>query len=238
MFRKPIMIIIAAACAASSVFAVSADEAKTVALRDAGVADTGYVKVERDRERGVKIFDVSFYADGVEYDYEINADTGAILSKDYEVNTGGGSNEVRISEGDAVNTALSNAGVAESSLVYIRTKLERDDWSRVYDVEFSDGSTEYDYTIDAASGSIISAGLKHLSQVARPSFSVSIEEAGRIALSNVPGATERDMRIKSDFSDGRPVYEGKIIKDGREYEFEIDAENGMVTEWESEKHWF
>ena len=50
----------------------------------------------------------------------------------------------------------------------------------------------------------------------------------------MPGAQERDIRIKTDREDGRDVYEGDILFGGREYDFEIDAETGAFLEWEEE----
>ena len=47
--------------------------------------------------------------------------------------------------------------------------------------------------------------------------------AGQFALYNL---------INND--DGRLIYEGKIIYNDREYEFEIDAATGAVLDWESE----
>lgn len=61
------------------------------------------------------------------------------------------------------------------------------------------------------------------------------EEAKKLALDRVPGASEKDIRkFKMDREDGRAEYEGEIIYDGMEYEFEIDAESGAFTEWEQE----
>ena len=49
------------------------------------------------------------------------------------------------------------------------------------------------------------------------------------------GATASDIyEWKLDYDDGRPEYEGKIIYDGSEYEFTIDATAGTITEWDAE----
>ena len=52
-------------------------------------------------------------------------------------------------------------------------------------------------------------------------------------MSQVPGATDSDIRIQSDYDDGRAVYEGKIIYNEIEYEFEINAADGTILEWEA-----
>ena len=43
----------------------------------------------------------------------------------------------------------------------------------------------------------------------------------------------RFIRLERD--DGRQVYEGEVINGQYEYEFEIDAENGRVREWDKER---
>lgn len=65
--------------------------------------------------------------------------------------------------------------------------------------------------------------------------SVSIEEAKNIALARVPGATEKNMSIGLDYDDGWYVYEGEIMYDGMEYEFDIDANSGTILKWEAER---
>ena len=59
-------------------------------------------------------------------------------------------------------------------------------------------------------------------------------EAKRIALSEVPGAADSDIRIYQEYDDGRLVYEGEIRYDGMEYDFEIDAADGRIIDWDRE----
>ena len=64
---------------------------------------------------------------------------------------------------------------------------------------------------------------------------ISIEEAKSIALARVPGATEKNMSIELDNDDGWYVYEGEIMYDGMEYEFDIVANSGTILKWEEER---
>ena len=69
----------------------------------------------------------------------------------------------------------------------------------------------------------------------KPSASVSEAEAKKIALAQVPGAKESDIRgFKVDYDDGRVEYEGKIIYNEMEYEFEIDGHSGAIRDWDAE----
>lgn len=60
---------------------------QAIALKDAGLkeADALFVKVEEDYEKGQLIYDVEFYGNGREYDYEIAKNDGTIVKKDSEI---------------------------------------------------------------------------------------------------------------------------------------------------------
>lgn len=65
---------------------IGEDRAKEIALKDAGVsaADATFLHAHLDRDDRIIDYDVEFYYDGKEYDYEINAYTGDILEKSIE----------------------------------------------------------------------------------------------------------------------------------------------------------
>jgi uncharacterized membrane protein YkoI len=61
---------------------ISASKAKSIAFKDAGLKENEVydLEVELDRDNGTLHYDVSFEKDGKDYDYEINAKTGKIIS--------------------------------------------------------------------------------------------------------------------------------------------------------------
>lgn len=64
---------------------------------------------------------------------------------------------------------------------------------------------------------------------------ISKEEAKKIALGKVDGASESDIfQFDLDYDDGLWVYEGEIHQGEWEYEFEINAENGDVISFEKD----
>lgn len=64
---------------------------------------------------------------------------------------------------------------------------------------------------------------------------ISEAEAKKIALAQVPGAKESDIRgFEVDYDDGRLEYEGSIYFNEMEYEFEIDGFSGAIRSWEVE----
>lgn len=147
------------------------------------------------------------------------------------------SSAVILTEEDAKNIALTDAGVTEADVTGIRIQLETDHGIQEYEVEFYAGNLEYDYDIDAATGQIRSkdTDIENDFPTIRPS-SVTITQADAIALvlEKVPGAVESDVHIHLDHDDGRTAYEGSLVLDQTEYNFEIDAETGRFLEWEQE----
>ena len=143
---------------------------------------------------------------------------------------------ISITEEQAKEIAANHAGVAVADLTFHSVSLEEDDGRRVYDVEFYSGSTEYDYEIDAYTGKVLS--FDYDAEHYRPGTGngnqnsgsyIGEAEAKRIALAQVPGATENNVRrVKLDWDDGRAEYEVKIVVGMLEYEFEINAVNGAI----------
>lgn len=164
-----------------------------------------------------------------------------------------------IGKDQATQIALEDAGFSESEVTRLYVSQDRDDGRSLYEVGFTGGGTEYDYEIDASDGSIISAemdeSMQNTAQADQQaqtdqqaqadqqtqngqngnSPQISQEEASRLALERVPGASEQDLKIELDYDDGYYKYEGDIIYDQKEYEFEIDADTGTFLEWSEER---
>lgn len=61
------------------------------------------------------------------------------------------------------------------------------------------------------------------------------KEAQKIVLEKVPGATEDDIvAFRKDPDNTRAEYEGEIHYNGIEYEFEMNAYDGTILEWDEE----
>lgn len=142
-----------------------------------------------------------------------------------------------INEAAAQNIALKHAGVNAADATITKSRLEYEDRRRVYEIEWYAGGTKYDYEIAADTGEVISSGYEEKTAGATNRNNITVREADakKTVLSRVTGATEKDIyEWKLDYDDGRPEYEGKIIYNGMEYDFTIDATNGSVTEWAAE----
>lgn len=181
---------------------IGRDAALEAAFNDAGVSesDTTRLKVSEDRDDGRKVYEIQFDVDNTEYDYEIQASDGSILSSETENRVQVQSNSQKGSD-DAVGQNGQNA-----------QNNGQDDGQNAQN---NQGQTN--------------------TQTGNANVAVTREQAIETALSRVSGATEQDIRIELDRDDGVYKYEGDIIYNGMEYEFEIDANSGTILEWSEER---
>ena len=138
--------------------------AKEIALNHAGVkaADATVTKSKLDYEDGRQVYEIEFYVSGssgyTEYDYEIEAATGKIVSYDHDAesyappaqSTNSG---VKVTEATAKKTALSRVSGATEKDIY-EWKLDYDDGRAEYEGKIIYGGMEYEFTINAATGAV------------------------------------------------------------------------------------
>ena len=147
---------------------ISADKAKKIALGDAKLAekDVTFVKVELELEDNRLVYDVEFYSGNVEYDYDIDAVSGAIVSADRDIEnyvipaqpsaeapTKAQASEISVEK--AKQIALSHAGVGSAR--FTKAKIDYENGVKVYEIEFKVGNMEYEYDINVVNGAIVSS---------------------------------------------------------------------------------
>ena len=149
---------------------ISLDKAKEIALSHAGLSadQVTFVKVNMDFDDGIQKYDIKFYCNGQEYDYEINSSNGQIIQFDYDMeynyipnnNTtnyqGNVNTTANISVERAKEIALSHAGLASNQVTFQRIELDFDNGIQKYEIEFYYNYREYSYEIDSNTGNILS----------------------------------------------------------------------------------
>ena len=164
---------------------IGVEAAKSAAFAHAGL-DASQVtmgEVDFDYEDGRMVYELEFYANGTEYEYDIDASTGAVVKFSQEggrpqtgssagssgnsggVSSGsgggtaqtgtGGSSSPDIGREAALAAALNHAGVSQDQVYDLEVKREYDDGRLEYEIEFKTGGWEYEYTISAADGAIL-----------------------------------------------------------------------------------
>ena len=145
----------------------------------------------------------------------------------------------------AKEAALSHAGVAESDTVFLIAEADYDDGRKEYEVEFYAGGTEYDYTIDAASGRVLKfdTELEWYSADDDAGYGwqnvIGKQKAQEIALADagVAAGDALHLIVKPDWDDGVRIYEVEFYTASQEYDYEIHAETGDILSRDREAEW-
>lgn len=163
---------------------IGVEAAKSAAFAHAGLdaAQVTMGEVDFDYEDGRMVYELEFYANGAEYEYDIDASTGAVVKSSQEggrtqtsssagsggasgnVSSGSGSETAQSGAGGtaadigreaALAAALNHAEVSQDQVYDLEVKREYDDGRLEYEIEFKTGGWEYEYTISAADGTIL-----------------------------------------------------------------------------------
>ena len=162
---------------------VTIEQAKEIALKHANLTSdkVSFIRTETDIDNGVEKYDIEFYYENKEYDYEINAANGEIIEYDYDVenyniptkedsnnivnnqqsnNIDGNQQlnpyETSITVEQAKEIALKHANLTSSQVSFVKSEFDFDDGVKKYDIEFYYNNREYNYEIDANTGRILS----------------------------------------------------------------------------------
>ncbi len=144
---------------------IGEDAVLQAALEAAGVSesDASRLRISKDRDDGRVVYEIRFDVDQTEYDYDVLASDGQILSSDVELRNDdrdddddrnrGSNADVAISREEAIDIALAKvSGATESD---IRIELDYDDGRYTYEGDIIYERVEYDFTIDANSGDVL-----------------------------------------------------------------------------------
>lgn len=211
------------------------------ALEDEGFTEdqVQFIKNKFDRENGQYVYEVEFIKDGIEYDYDILATDGSVVSKDLDdldrrsagnnnasTNTTTSTQGITLEEAKAI--ALKDAGVIESQVSFSKAKLDEDDGVLHYELEFNlkgsdqsdDDRTEYEYDIKKEDGSILS---KEIDRTRRQTSAESVNETVK----------EQPVETKGERDDDRDDDTTKVVSTPKETKAETRAETRAETKAES-----
>ena len=239
---------------------ISEEKAKEIALKHAGLTMDkvrfNYIKQEVDDGR--EEYNMEFVSNNKEYDYEINAKTGEIISYDVEdpsaegVGITGGENTPSseknvISEAKAKEIAVNHARLSINDVNFIKVRKGVDDGVEEYEIEFIYNNKEYDYEINATSGQIISSDVENIGGRANPTTgnnnepvvnktSITEAKAKEIALNHAGLSSNqvKFVKVQKDVDDGIEEYEIEFYYNNKEYNYEINATNGHIVSYEVE----
>lgn len=232
---------------------ISLDEAIDIAVADAKVLreSAKFTETKTDKSETVPHYDIEFVAGSKEYDYEIALSDGKILKREAEESAFSANksdktetNKVGYIGVDAAKAAaLKKASLSSSQVRFKEAKLDFDGGTAHYDIEFTSGSCEYEFEIDAVTGDTVKYQKEYDNDKASSAPKTSAEngitlnEAKAIALKKVSLSASQVKFTKaiSDTDDGILYYDIEFISGNYEYEFEIRAKDGKITDFDKEK---
>ena len=190
---------------------ISLEQAKQVALTDAGVneSDIRFKKTELDHDDGMLVYEIEFFKDTNEYEYEINANTGDIFSRSIEKVT------VREIEKDLAEAQRKQEtrGANQGQEAQAGKKAESKPAKKV-----ESNSSKSSNSSNSSSSEI------------------SAERAKEIALAHA--AKHMDVsgaifsKTKLDYDDGIKEWEIEFYVGSNEFDYEINAANGKILDWD------
>ena len=158
---------------------IEPETAVNAALKHAKVSekDADVYKARIEELRGTSVYIIDFTAGDADYEYEVNALTGKVEGWERLRSTAAVTAEETASTPDSSSTssaagsnlpelvdvqaaklaAYSHAGIAEKDAQSVKSALRLDGLKLVYEIQFTADKYDYDYTVDAVSGDIISS---------------------------------------------------------------------------------
>ncbi len=139
--------------------------------------------------------------------------------------------------------ALKDAGLSESDITFKKAELDYDHGTQVYDIEFYTSDTEYEYEIDASSGTVLEKNIEQFQIQTNPTNSainssdnnyIGVDRAKEIALNHAQ-LNESDVQFvkaKLENDDGGVEYEIEFYSGRTEYDYTIDAVSGNIIEYD------
>ena len=200
---------------------ISLEEAKDVALKDAGIKDKPEVKVvftkeELSRNSGRPCWILEFYTAEYQYSYKIDAKTGEIIFFDYHI-------DIR----KAKEVALTDAGVYEE-IAKITFTVEEYVGGGIktpyFYFVFNNDAIQWTYRIDATLGIVLEKSEFTLLISLKKAREIALTDAG-IKDENEATFTKEELNRSTD----RPCWILEFYTEKYQYSYKIDAKTGEIV---------
>lgn len=222
---------------------IGEEAAITAALAHAGVerAAAASVTSHLDYDDGLYLYEVEFTAGEIEYEYEINAITGAVFKQEIDriaqiVPAPSDPTVTYVTKEAAIAAAVQAAGVDAASITLKKATFEIEEGTHVYEIEFVSGNVEYEYDVNAVTGTVVPDSVYTPATPGSGSY-IGVEAAKNAALAHAKfGAADVVFTEAAlDVDRGVYVYEVEFTAGGYEYEYEINATTGAVVKFDKER---
>ena len=202
---------------------ISLEEAKEIALKDAGLDEATqkivFTREELNRNQGKPCYLLEFYTGTNQYFYQIDAKSGSIIYV---------GKFITLSE--AKKIALEDAGCKDKVSFTEETLVSGGIKTPYYRLVFADAKTQWTYRIDAVLGIVLE---KQQKEIVTTDF-ISLEEAKQIALEDagLDEATQKIVFTREELNrnSGKPCYILEFYTAKKQYSYKVDAKDGSIME--------
>ena len=204
---------------------ISLEEAKEIALKDAGLNEATqkivFTREELNRNSGKPCYILEFYTAKKQYSYKVDAKNGSIIEAYHFILLA-----------DAKKIALDDAGVNGKVVFTTEELVAGGIKSPYYYFAFESASARWTYKIDAVLGVIMDKTCDKITPPA-PEF-IGLEKAKQIALEDagLDEATQKIVFTREELSrnQGKPCYILEFYTDRCAYSYKVDAVSGDILE--------
>ena len=204
---------------------ISLEEAKEIALKDAGLNEATqkivFTREELSRNSGKPCYILEFYTAKKQYSYKVDAKAGSIMEAYHFILLA-----------DAKKIALDDAGVNVKVVFTTEELVAGGIKSPYYYFVFESDSARWTYKIDAVLGVIMDKTCDKSIPLA-PEF-IGLEKAKQIALEDagLDEATQKIVFTREELSrnQGKPCYILEFYTDKCAYSYKVDAVSGDILE--------
>lgn len=204
---------------------ISLEEAKEIALKDAGLNEATqkivFTREELSRNSGKPCYILEFYTAKKQYSYKVDAKNGSIIEAYHFILLA-----------DAKKIALDDAGVNVKVVFTTEELVAGGIKSPYYYFVFESDSARWTYKIDAVLGVIMDKSCDKIIPPT-PEF-IGLEKAKQIAIENA-GLNEATQKIvftreELNRNSGKPCYILEFYTDRCAYSYKVDAVSGDILE--------
>ena len=204
---------------------ISLEEAKEIALKDAGLNEATqkivFTREELNRNSSKPCYILEFYTAKKQYSYKVDAKNGSIIEAYHFILLA-----------DAKKIALDDAGVNVKVVFTTEELVAGGIKSPYYYFVFESDSARWTYKIDAVLGVIMDKTCDKIIPLA-PEF-IGLEKAKQIALEDagLDEATQKIVFTREELSrnQGKPCYILEFYTDKCAYSYKVDAVSGDILE--------
>ena len=214
---------------------ISKEVATNIALDYANInkKDASNIKFEKDGS----IYEIEFNDKNYKYEIEVDSQTGNVIKYEKDIISkspiSNNNNNNVISEEEAKKIATDYLNIKIENVSFTKNKLDYDDGTLIYELEFYYNDTDYEFNINAYTKEIINVSIDSNDYSTNNSDNyIGLEKAKELVKNHSKKDNIFFVKAKFDFDNKTPIYELEFYDDNKKYEYEINANSGNIIKYE------